>query len=76
MVDGIHTGEGLSHVKEPHTKEGAEAIKKRLEEKWPADVYDLEVKIINVGFHVKMREARYDVRTNMINGLPPKKKDA
>ena len=55
------------------TKEGAEAIKRTLQDKWPDDRYDLVVRIIQKKFTPKVRSRRFDVESNMVNGLPPRK---
>lgn len=58
-------------------RNGAIALKEKIEAYWAARGYSVEVELRNAGFHPAMRTARYtaryDVRSNLKDGLPPKK---
>ena len=51
-------------------RNGAIALKAKIEAYWAARGYSVEVELKNAGFHPAMR-SRYDVRSNLKNGLPP-----
>jgi hypothetical protein len=38
--------------------------------------FDVSINLIDAGFVPAMRSARTDVRSNMVNGMPPRKKSA
>jgi hypothetical protein len=57
-------------------KDGAKKLKAKIEEYWTCRGYDVYVDLIDAGFEPAMRSARTDVRSNMVNGMPPKKNDA
>ena len=46
-----------------------------IEEYWRERGYEVEVKLVDAGFVAAMRSARTDVRSNMVNGLPTRRKD-
>jgi len=52
------------------TKEGAAALKGRIEAYWRERGYEVVVKLVDAGFAAAMRSARIDVRSDMVNGLP------
>jgi len=52
------------------SKRGAELIKARLEAYWRERGFDVGVLIRDAGFHPAIRAARFDVRSDMLNGLP------
>ncbi len=52
------------------TREGAERIKKKIEEYWSDRGRDVHVDLVQGGFLASMRSARTDIRSNMINGVP------
>ncbi len=52
------------------TREGADRIKAQLESYWRARGQDVAITVLCFGFHPAIRAARYDVRSNMINGMP------
>lgn len=55
------------------SKKGAEALKKRIEEYWAARGYDVQVEIYEQPFNERVRSRRWDVRTDMVGGLPVRK---
>ena len=52
------------------TREGAERIKKQIEEYWAERGLKVSISLVQGGFLASMRSARTDVRSNMINGIP------
>ena len=61
------------------SREGAVALKEKIEAYWRERGQDVMIALHNVGFHPAIRAARFDVRSDMINGMPrstPAKKAA
>lgn len=52
------------------TRDGAIRLKQAIEYYWLSKGYAVEVKLISVGFHPAIRENRYDVRSDLLNGRP------
>lgn len=52
------------------SRDGAEALKQKIEAYWRARGHDVQVMLHNVGFHPAIRAARFDVRSDMVNGMP------
>jgi hypothetical protein len=52
------------------SREGAVALKEKIEAYWRERGHHVMVSLQNVGFHPAIRAARYDLRTDMVNGLP------
>lgn len=52
------------------SRDGAHALKQRIEAYWRERGYNVQVLLHNVGFHPAIRAARYDVRSDMVNGMP------
>lgn len=52
------------------SREGAAALKAKIEAYWRERGLDVLLSLHNVGFHPAIRAARYDVRSDMINGMP------
>ncbi|MGD9967363.1 MAG: hypothetical protein AB7T59_12630 [Hyphomonadaceae bacterium] len=52
------------------SRDGAQALKARIEAYWRARGHTVTVGLHNVGFHPAIRAARFDVRSDMINGMP------
>lgn len=52
------------------SREGAMALKAKIEAYWRERGQDVMIALHNVGFHPAIRAARYDVRSDMINGMP------
>lgn len=60
-------------VREPSdfcSREGAHALKAKIEAYWRERGHDVTIALHNVGFHPAIRAARYDVRSDMVNGMP------
>lgn len=52
------------------TRDGATILKQKIEAYWRERGHNVQVLLHNVGFHPAIRAARYDVRSDMVNGLP------
>lgn len=52
------------------SREGAMALKAKIEAYWRERGQDVMIALHNVGFHPAIRAARYDVRSDMVNGMP------
>lgn len=52
------------------SREGAHALKAKIEAYWSERDRNVMVMLQNVGFHPAIRAARYDLRSDMVNGLP------
>lgn len=52
------------------SREGAIALKEKIEAYWVARGQNVMIALHNVGFHPAIRAARYDVRSDMVNGMP------
>lgn len=52
------------------TKRGAETIADRITAYWRARGYKVTCTIVEVPFTVPMKSGRWDVRSDMVNGLP------
>ena len=52
------------------SREGAVALKEKIEAYWRDRGQDVMLSLHNVGFHPAIRAARFDVRSDMVNGLP------
>lgn len=49
---------------------GAEALKEMIEAYWAARGQHVFISLQNSGFHPAIRAARFDVRSDMVNGKP------
>jgi hypothetical protein len=54
--------------------DGAHKLKAKIEEYWTNRGFDVSIDLVDAGFVPAMRSARCDVRSNMKNGMPPRKK--
>ncbi len=52
-------------------EDGARKLKVKIEEYWVSRGFDVSINLIDAGFVPAMRSARTDVRSNMVNGMPP-----
>jgi hypothetical protein len=67
------TAYGANSNSEPSdytSRDGASALKQKIEAYWRERGLDVMLSLHNVGFHPAIRAARYDVRSDMVNGLP------
>lgn len=51
-------------------RRGAEELLKRIQGYWAKRGYQVDGFVHDCGFHEKVRMSRYEVRTNLVNGLP------
>lgn len=52
------------------SRDGAQALKAKIEAYWRERGHTVMIALHNVGFHPAIRAARFDVRSDMINGMP------
>ena len=52
------------------SRDGALALKAMIEAYWRDRGQDVIIALHNVGFHPAIRAARFDVRSDMVNGMP------
>ena len=52
------------------SRDGALALKEKIEAYWRERGQNVMVALHNVGFHPAIRAARFDVRSDMVNGMP------
>jgi hypothetical protein len=52
------------------SREGAAALKSQIEAYWRERGQEVMIVLHNVGFHPAIRAARFDVRSDMVNGRP------
>lgn len=55
---------------------GAAELKARIEAYWRARGHEVQVMLIEAPFTQAIRAARYDVRSELVNGLPRPRRDA
>lgn len=53
---------------------GARELKRRIESYWRAKGYEVRVTLQEGPFHAAVRSARQDVRSDMVDGLPQRKR--
>ncbi|MEM1104868.1 MAG: hypothetical protein AAGH87_00645 [Pseudomonadota bacterium] len=54
--------------------DGAQRLREKIREYWAERGYDVDVDLIDAGFVAAMRSARTDVRSNMVNGMPRRRR--
>lgn len=52
------------------SRNGAQELKAKIEAYWAERGHTVQVMLHNVGFHPAIRAARFDVRSDMVNGMP------
>jgi hypothetical protein len=52
------------------SRDGAHLLKAKIEAYWAERGQKVQIMLHNVGFHPAIRAARFDVRSDMINGMP------
>lgn len=57
-------------------QDGARKLKAKIEEYWASRGFEVHINLVDAGFVPAMRSARTDVRSNMVNGMPQRKKSA
>lgn len=59
-----------SPTKDYTSLEGASELKARIEAHWRAQGHEVQVMLIEAPFTAAIRAARYDVRSDLVNGMP------
>jgi hypothetical protein len=54
--------------------DGARRLKNKIEDYWKDRGFDVDIKLIDAGFMAAMRSARTDVRSDMVNGMPRRRR--
>lgn len=67
---GVGGGGGLREPSDFCSREGALALKEKIEAYWAERGQTVMIVLHNVGFHPAIRAARFDVRSDMVNGMP------
>lgn len=52
------------------SNDGAVRLQAMIREYWKKQGYDVDVKLVQEGFVSTMRSSRYDLRSDMVNGMP------
>ncbi len=55
------------------SRKGAIALMEKIDAYWRERGYEVKFDLQNVGFHPAIRESRYDLRTDMVDGFPIRK---
>lgn len=55
---------------------GASELKARIEEYWRKRGFDVQVMLVEAPFSPAIRSARYDIRSELVDGLPRKRREA
>ena len=56
-------------------QDGAKELKARIEAFWRARGHEVQVMLVEAPFTQAIRAARYDVRSELVNGLPRQRRD-
>lgn len=51
-------------------RDGANELKTRIEAYWRSRGYEVQVNLVEAPFSPAIRSARYDIRSELVNGLP------
>lgn len=54
-------------------EDGAKRLKQKIEQYWIERGFEVEIDLVDACFIAAMRSARTDVRSNMLNGMPPRR---
>lgn len=60
----------MSGARDFSSETGAHELKARIDEYWSARGYKVRSAVVHGPFHMSMRAARFEVRSDMVNGLP------
>ncbi|GGY38826.1 hypothetical protein [Parvularcula lutaonensis] len=52
------------------SNEGAVRLQSMIRDYWKKQGFDVDVKLVQEGFVSTMRSSRYDLRSDMVNGMP------
>lgn len=69
-ADYLSPANGVAGEYDFCSRSGAHELKAKIEAYWRARGHTVQVVLHNVGFHPAIRAARFDVRSDMINGMP------
>jgi len=69
-VAGAGAGSSGREPSDYCSREGALALKAKIEAYWAERGQNVMIALHNVGFHPAIRAARFDVRSDMVNGMP------
>ena len=50
--------------------DGASRLQTAIRDYWRKKGYDVDVELVHQGFVSTMRSSRFDIRSDMVNGLP------
>lgn len=56
------------------SNEGASRLQSMIRDYWRKQGYDVNVELIHQGFVSTMRSSRFDIRSNLVNGMPDLRK--
>lgn len=56
------------------SQDGAQRLKQRIQDYWRERGYDVSINLVEAPFVAAMRSARTDVRSDLRNGMPRKRK--
>jgi hypothetical protein len=70
LNDGFSDFAGPGEPADYCSREGALNLKSKIEAYWRERGQDVMIALHNVGFHPAIRAARFDVRSDMVNGMP------
>jgi hypothetical protein len=75
LVDFGVTDSRRTYVSETDytTRRGADELKAKIEAYWAARGQPVTLRIVERGFHPTVRHGRWDIISNLINGLPSNK---
>lgn len=65
-------GFDFANVPDYCTRSGATELKEKIEAYWRERGQNVEIHLVDYGFSPVMRSARYDLRSDMVNGYPRK----
>lgn len=57
------------------SNDGASRLQSLIRDYWRKKGYDVEVQLVHEGFVSTMRSSRFDIRSNMVNGMPRRCED-
>lgn len=57
-------------------RQGASELKARIEEYWRKRGFEVQVVLVEAPFSAAIRSARYDVRSELVDGLPRQRRQA
>lgn len=52
------------------SSDGASRLQNAIRDYWRKKGFDVEIELVHEGFVSTMRSSRFDIRSNMVNGMP------